>query len=74
MLAVYRTLEGFDTFRSDLDRQAFAPLIDLVAMTAEELLGSGLIDTSGAVPLAEVGLLGDSADRVCTRRRLDSAE
>lgn len=55
VLAVYTTLEGFDAFRADLDRQAFAPLIDLVAMTPDELRGSGFLDRSCAVPLADVG-------------------
>lgn len=55
VLAVYITLEGFNAFRDNLDRQAFAPLIDLVAMTPDELRGSGFLDRSCAVPLADVG-------------------
>ncbi|MDE8670637.1 hypothetical protein PY310_18825 [Pseudarthrobacter sp. H3Y2-7] len=52
MLAVYATLQDFVALRADLDRQPFAPLIDLVAMTPDELRGSGFLVRSGAVPLA----------------------
>jgi hypothetical protein len=55
VLAVYGTLEGYDAIRADLARQTFAPLLDLVAMTPDELRGSGFLARSRAVPLADVG-------------------
>lgn len=55
VLAVYGTSEAFDALRTDLDRQVFAPLIDLVAMTPEELRDSGFLVRSRAIPLADIG-------------------
>jgi hypothetical protein len=54
VLAIYKTVEGFVALRDDLYRQTFAPLIDLVAMTPDEVHGSGFLSRSQAVPLADL--------------------
>jgi hypothetical protein len=53
VLAVYEAIEDYEAFRLDLDRLAFAPVVDLVAMTPTELHGSGFLHRSRAVALSE---------------------
>lgn len=55
LLAVYTTFKDFDALHADLDRQAFSPLVDLVAMTPDELRDSGFLEKSQAVRLASPG-------------------
>lgn len=54
LLVVYSTEEDFNAFRTELDQLEFSPLVDLVAMTPNELRGSGFLLLSRAVPLVDI--------------------
>lgn len=72
VLAVYATLQDFVELRADLDRQSFAPLIDLVAMTPDELCGSGFLSRSGAVPLTDLSETPTASRRLSSTASMPS--
>ncbi|MBD8207875.1 hypothetical protein IFR11_15760 [Microbacterium sp. CFBP 8801] len=53
-LAVYSTIEEYYAFQEETDRLEFSPLLDVIAMTPHELLGSGFLERSRAVPLYDL--------------------
>lgn len=63
VLVVYVTSEEYDAFRTDLDQLEISPLIDLVAMTGSELVASGFLRRSRAVPLTELSFSLEGEDR-----------
>lgn len=54
VLVVYPTSEEYYAFQEEADRLEFSPLLDIVAMTPHELLGSGFLERSRAVPLEDL--------------------
>lgn len=54
VLAVYSTIEEYYAFQEETDGLEYSPLLDVVAMTHHELLGSGFLERSRAVPLCDL--------------------